>query len=165
MIIAIFNKPVYVENTKLHCSLFFLNVTFPNIIQSKDHISVGNVHTSVAIIHSFRSSVITKTDWYIESLGEHIADILHSGFSLLKNKIKYMVKIQNQCQSFILQDVKKGYCRKVVTERKKALALETADNKSNQFLAHSRFILFHLCTVETNGTYGFYQYPSPSHYI
>lgn len=39
-------------------------------------------YTSVAMMHSFLSSVITKTDWYIESLGEHIADILHSGFSL-----------------------------------------------------------------------------------
>lgn len=83
----------------------------------------------------------------------------------VENKIKYKVKIQNQCQSFILQDVKKGYCRKVVVERKKALAWETAD-KSNQFPAHSRFILFHVCTVENNGTYGSYQHTHiPSHYI
>lgn len=40
------------------------------------------------MMHSFRSSVITKTDWYIESLGEHIADILHSGFSLRQGREK-----------------------------------------------------------------------------
>lgn len=34
-------------------------------------------YTSVAMTHSFFVSVITKTDWYIESLGEHIVDILH----------------------------------------------------------------------------------------
>lgn len=44
--------------------------------------------TSVAMMHSFLSSVITKTDWYIESLGEHIADILHSGFSLKQGREK-----------------------------------------------------------------------------
>lgn len=44
--------------------------------------------TSVAMMHSFLSSVITKTDWYIESLGEHIADILHSGFSLRQGRDK-----------------------------------------------------------------------------
>lgn len=38
--------------------------------------------TSVAIMHSFFSSAITKTDWYTESLEEHIVDILHSGLSL-----------------------------------------------------------------------------------
>lgn len=32
--------------------------------------------------HSLLSSAITNTDWYTESLGEHIVDILHSGFSL-----------------------------------------------------------------------------------
>lgn len=32
--------------------------------------------------HSFFSSAITNTDWYIESLEEHIVDILHSGLSL-----------------------------------------------------------------------------------
>lgn len=39
-------------------------------------------YTSVAMMHSFFSSAITKTDWYIESLEEHIVDILHSGLSL-----------------------------------------------------------------------------------
>lgn len=38
--------------------------------------------TSVAMTHSLLSSAITNTDWYMESLGEHIVDILHSGFSL-----------------------------------------------------------------------------------
>lgn len=33
-------------------------------------------------MHSFFSSAITKTDWYIESLEELIVDILHSGLSL-----------------------------------------------------------------------------------
>lgn len=47
--------------------------------------------TSVAMMHSFLSSVITKTDWYIESLGEHIADILHSGFSLKQGREKKSV--------------------------------------------------------------------------
>lgn len=47
-----------------------------------------SVLTSVAMMHSFLSSVITKTDWYIESLGEHIADILHSGFSLRQDREK-----------------------------------------------------------------------------
>lgn len=47
-----------------------------------------SVLTSVAMMHSFLSSVITKTDWYIESLGEHIADILHSGFSLRQGRQK-----------------------------------------------------------------------------
>lgn len=32
--------------------------------------------------HSLRSSAMTNTDWYMESLEEHIVDILHSGFSL-----------------------------------------------------------------------------------
>lgn len=32
--------------------------------------------------HSLLSSAITNTDWYMESLEEHIVDILHSGFSL-----------------------------------------------------------------------------------
>lgn len=32
--------------------------------------------------HSLLSSAITNTDWYMESLDEHIVDILHSGFSL-----------------------------------------------------------------------------------
>lgn len=32
--------------------------------------------------HSRLSSAITNTDWYMESLEEHIVDILHSGFSL-----------------------------------------------------------------------------------
>lgn len=54
----------------------------------KEHrnVSFGSVNkqqkknlTSVAIMHSFFSSAITKTDWYIKSLGEHIVDILHSG--------------------------------------------------------------------------------------
>lgn len=40
------------------------------------------IFTSVAIMHSFFSSAITKTDWYIESLEELIVDILHSGLSL-----------------------------------------------------------------------------------
>lgn len=39
-------------------------------------------YTSVAMTHSFLSSVMTNTDWYMESLEEHIVDILHSGFSL-----------------------------------------------------------------------------------
>lgn len=34
------------------------------------------------MMHSFFSSAITKTDWYIESLEEDIVDILHSGLSL-----------------------------------------------------------------------------------
>lgn len=34
------------------------------------------------MMHSFFSSAIIKTDWYIESLEEHIVDILHSGLSL-----------------------------------------------------------------------------------
>lgn len=38
--------------------------------------------TSVAMTHSLLSSAITNTDWYMESLEEHIVDILHSGFSL-----------------------------------------------------------------------------------
>lgn len=38
--------------------------------------------TSVAMTHSLLSSAITYTDWYMESLEEHIVDILHSGFSL-----------------------------------------------------------------------------------
>lgn len=38
--------------------------------------------TSVAMAHSLLSSAITNTDWYMESLEEHIVDILHSGFSL-----------------------------------------------------------------------------------
>lgn len=38
--------------------------------------------TSVAMTHSLLSSPITNTDWYMESLEEHIVDILHSGFSL-----------------------------------------------------------------------------------
>lgn len=38
--------------------------------------------TSVAMMHSFFSSAITKTDWYIESLEEHIVDIRHPGLSL-----------------------------------------------------------------------------------
>ena len=38
--------------------------------------------TSVAMTHSRRSSAITNTDWYMESLGEHIVDTLHSDFSL-----------------------------------------------------------------------------------
>lgn len=38
-----------------------------------------NLLTSVAIMHSFFSSAITKTDWYIESREELIVDILHSG--------------------------------------------------------------------------------------
>lgn len=42
--------------------------------------------TSVAMIHSFLSSDIKHTDWYTESLGEHIADIRHSGFSLREHK-------------------------------------------------------------------------------
>lgn len=40
------------------------------------------VYTSVAMTHSLLSSAITNTDWYMESLEEHIVDILHSGFSL-----------------------------------------------------------------------------------
>lgn len=40
------------------------------------------IYTSVAMTHSLLSSAITNTDWYMESLGEHIVDILHSGFSL-----------------------------------------------------------------------------------
>lgn len=39
-------------------------------------------YTSVAMTHSFLSSDIKHTDWYMDSLGEHIADIRHSGFSL-----------------------------------------------------------------------------------
>lgn len=35
-------------------------------------------------MHSFFSSAIT--DWYIESLGEHIVDILHSGLRLWGGK-------------------------------------------------------------------------------
>lgn len=42
--------------------------------------------TSVAITHSFLSSDIKHTDWYIESLGEQMADIRHSGFSLKEQK-------------------------------------------------------------------------------
>lgn len=42
--------------------------------------------TSVAMTHSFLSSDIKHTDWYMESLGEHIADIRHSGFSLREHK-------------------------------------------------------------------------------
>lgn len=38
--------------------------------------------TSVAMMHSFFSSAITNTDWYMESLLEHMVDILHSGLSL-----------------------------------------------------------------------------------
>lgn len=41
-----------------------------------------NYYTSVAIMHSFFSSPITKTDWYTGSLEEHIVDIRHSGLSL-----------------------------------------------------------------------------------
>lgn len=46
--------------------------------------------TSVAMTHSLRSSAITNTDWYMESLEEHIVDILHSGFSL-QTQITYSV--------------------------------------------------------------------------
>lgn len=42
--------------------------------------------TSVAMAHSLLSSAITNTDWYMESLEEHIVDILHSGFSLRTHK-------------------------------------------------------------------------------
>lgn len=42
--------------------------------------------TSVAMTHSFLSSDIKHTDWYMESLGEHIAAIRHSGFSLREHK-------------------------------------------------------------------------------
>lgn len=38
--------------------------------------------TSVAMTHSLLSSAKTNTDWYMESLEEHIVDILHSGLSL-----------------------------------------------------------------------------------
>lgn len=38
--------------------------------------------TSVAMAQSLLSSAMTNTDWYMESLEEHIVDILHSGFSL-----------------------------------------------------------------------------------
>lgn len=46
--------------------------------------------TSVAMTHSLLSSAITNTDWYMESLEEHIVDILHSGFSL-QTQITYSV--------------------------------------------------------------------------
>lgn len=45
-------------------------------------VSASFLLTSVAMTHSLLSSAITNTDWYMESLGEHIVDILHSGFSL-----------------------------------------------------------------------------------
>lgn len=48
----------------------------------KIHYEFKKKLTSVAIMHSFFSSAITRTDWYIESLEEHIVDILHSGLSL-----------------------------------------------------------------------------------
>jgi hypothetical protein len=47
---------------------------------------VSTALTSVAMTHSFLSSDIKHTDWYMESLGEHIADIRHSGFSLREHK-------------------------------------------------------------------------------
>lgn len=48
--------------------------------------TVGPALTSVAMTHSFLSSDIKHTDWYMDSLGEHIADIRHSGFSLREYK-------------------------------------------------------------------------------
>lgn len=50
--------------------------------------------------HSLLSSAITNTDWYMESLEEHIVDILHSGFSLqtqitlcVNKNYKHMVEL------------------------------------------------------------------------
>lgn len=61
------NNPEYSDDCLFSCSLTF---------------SPPIVYTSVAMTHSLLSSAITNTDWYMESLEEHIVDILHSGFSL-----------------------------------------------------------------------------------
>lgn len=50
-------------------------------------------YTSVAMTHSFLSSDIKHTDWYTESLGEHIADIRHSGFSLCNRSGTFSPKL------------------------------------------------------------------------
>lgn len=50
-------------------------------------------YTSVAMTHSFLSSDIKHTDWYMESLGEHIADIRHSGFSLCNRSGTFSPKL------------------------------------------------------------------------
>lgn len=50
-------------------------------------------YTSVAMTHSFLSSDIKHTDWYIESLGEHIADIRHAGFSLCNRSGTFSPKL------------------------------------------------------------------------
>lgn len=42
--------------------------------------------TSVAMMHSFFSSAMTNTDWYMDSREEHMVDILHSGLSLWSKK-------------------------------------------------------------------------------
>lgn len=55
--------------------------------------------TSVAMTHSLLSSAITNTDWYMESLEEHIVDILHSGFSLQNtNHVTALAQTRSTCQ-------------------------------------------------------------------
>lgn len=52
------------------------------------------------MMHSFFSS--KKTDWYIESLGEHIVDILHSGLSLRSKEILLVTEHKNKVSYFDL---------------------------------------------------------------
>lgn len=68
--------------SKYFCKQSRKRFCFDCVFVSSLHRHQPVIYTSVAMTHSLLSSAITNTDWYTESLGEHIVDILHSGFSL-----------------------------------------------------------------------------------
>lgn len=72
--------------------------------------------TSVAMTHSFLSSDIKHTDWYMESLGEHIADIRHSGFSLREHKTGVGGQDGERLTGREDPEEPKGTCRLVLKE-------------------------------------------------